>query len=127
MKNAFLLILLFAGLLYLSTSCQKDYFVPEPIEVPDTISFSAHVIPIFIESCATSNCHDLGGISPDLTADNAYFSLTITGLIDTDNPESSILYQRMKSQTKPMPPSGLLQEAKTEIILNWIAQGALEN
>jgi len=121
---------LIGGILILfcmTTSCEKEFVVLELIEIPDTISFSEHVMPIFDESCNMKGCHTTGAEPPDLTRENAHFELTITGLVDVDNPESSVLYKRMVETIKPMPPDNVLPEAKRQIILQWIAQGALDN
>ena len=114
-------------LLSVMTSCQKEYIVLEVIEVPDTVSFSEHVVPIFEEKCNTKGCHVRGAEPPDLTPENAHFELTITGLVNTDDPESSVLYQKLITKVKPMPPEETLHEAKQQIILQWIVQGALDN
>lgn len=127
MKVTGIIIGCFLLLASFMTSCQKEILVPNPVEVPDTVSFAADVIPIFNESCNMSGCHITGGISPNLTPENAYFDLTITGMIDVDDPEGSLLYTRMISTTKPMPPAGKLADGKLEIVLKWIQQGGLDN
>ena len=111
----------------LQTSCQKEYVEIEQIDIPDTISFAVNVMPIFNESCNSAGCHNAGGAPPELTEENAHFELTISGYVDPQDPEASVLYQRMISTTKPMPPAGKLGESKLQIILNWIEQGALNN
>ena len=121
------IIALIIGLGSLTMSCQKDYLVQEVIEVPDTISFAEHVVPIFEASCNDNVCHGTGGVPPDLTPENAHFDLTVTGLVDVDDPASSVLYQRITATVKPMPPTEPLVESETQIILNWIEQGALDN
>ena len=120
------LLLLMAGTA-LFTACQKEYYTPSPISVPDTVSFASHIIPIFNASCNTSGCHSTGGVSPDLTEANAHFELTITGMVNANDPEGSILYQRMNSNSNPMPPSGKLPSGVLETIRLWIEQGALDN
>ncbi|MCD4736241.1 MAG: hypothetical protein K8R53_09375 [Bacteroidales bacterium] len=114
------------GFLVLFASCEYDYIEKDPgIDPNDTISFSAQVVPVF-ESNSCTGCHnDSGSPQLDLTAENAYNSLTSLGMVDTIAPESSKIY------TYPHPVSGdhlpysSLDEA--EIILQWIKQGALDN
>lgn len=108
------------------TSCEKDYLVPIVSELPDSASFSGNIIPIFDAHCNSSGCHNTGGIAPDLTKENAYNDLLLYSMVDTLNPESSILYARMATG-KPMPPSGYLKGGEPELVLLWIQQGAKNN
>jgi len=110
-------------LLGLMSSCTYDIIEPKPVEVPDVVSFSANVIPIFDASCNASGCHANGGIPPNLTASGAYTSLTFFGYVDTEFPEQSILYQKVN--TGSMAKYATNQDR--EIILKWIEQGALDN
>ena len=105
------------------TSCEYDTITPKPIEVPDTVSFALDVAPIFDSNCNASGCHNTGGVSPDLTLDNAYISLTFFGYVDTTNPENSSLYSKIFSGSMKNNAS----DQDREIILKWIQQGALDN
>jgi len=121
------MIVLFVSLL---ASCEYDFVKPEPGPEPpdptDTISFSIQVAPIWGSDNCT-NCHKSGGISSlDLTAANAYNSLTTKGMYNTASPETSKIY------TYPHPVSGshnskYSSEAEAQIILQWITQGAKNN
>jgi hypothetical protein len=108
-------------------SCTYDYLSPEEFTIPAEVSFKQHVVPIFSKNCNSSGCHNSGGAPPDLTVDNAHMHLSQLGLIDPENPEKSILYIRMRSVSKPMPPDGLLPESQIQMILEWIKQGAEDN
>ena len=104
------------------TSC-ASYEKPF-VDIPDEISFSENLIPYFETSCATSGCHDTGGIRPDLTEDNAYVSLMAGGYVDVDNPDQSLLYTKIDvggSMEKFSTPRD------TEMVLKWIEQGAENN
>lgn len=127
MKGSLALILFGCGF-YLATltSCQKEFLIPNDILIPDTVSFSENVIPIFSQSCV-DGCHETGKFSPDLDPANAYSSLTLYGLVDTAQPEQSILYQRMISTSNVMPPEGKLVDSKVQLVLKWIEQGARNN
>lgn len=113
----------------LQSSCEKYYYIPEEVEIPDTVKFSENVLPIFGESCSLSGCHLTGDHAPDLTPEKAYSNIIAYRLVDTTNAEESILYQRLISKTKPMPPETEqpLTESKINLILEWIRQGAANN
>jgi hypothetical protein len=124
MKKIILLIFSMVGIALLQ-SCQYEWLDPIDTVVPDTVSFSVDIIPIFNnDGCDASGCHAPGGIAPDLTSANAYSSLMSTNMINTAAPENSTLYTKvatggsMNKFTKPGNP---------DIILKWIQQGALNN
>ena len=129
MRNLYVLIiaLCVAVAITIYPSCTKDYFEPVEIDIPDTVSFSQYIIPIFSEHCAISGCHETGGVAPDLTPDNAWSDLWLYGFVDTTSPPSSELYERMISNSEPMPPSGKLTGGQDQLVLAWIEQGALDN
>ena len=106
----------------------------EPVKdcgLPETVSFSADVLPILNANCSTVGCHSgnfpEGGF--DLADSVAYKELTHpgSGYVDTLNPSFSILYAQMKSTSNPMPPTGKLDDCKLELILKWIQQKAKNN
>jgi len=100
----------------------QEISTPE-VEVPDSVSYNVDVLPIFTENCSVSGCHAAGAIPPDLSADNAYISLTFFGYVDLDNPEQSLLFQKL--ETGSMKPYATDNERA--IILKWIEQGTLNN
>jgi hypothetical protein len=126
MKNKIMICLLTAYALYAS-SCKKSVY--ETPVLPDTISFSKHIIPIFNQNCNNAGCHS--GVQPqgnlDLSPSMAYQNLISKSLVDTLNPANSLLYAQMNSQTKPMPPSGKLDTLYLNEVLKWIEQGAKDN
>ena len=111
-------------------SCEYDFIKPEPGPPPpipaDTIYFATQVAPIW-ESNSCTNCHKPGGIHQlDLTAANAYNSLTSLGMYNTTTPEASKIY------TFPHPTTGdhnykYATDTEAQIILQWITQGAKNN
>lgn len=121
-----------AAVIFISllASCEYDFIKPEPGPPPpdptDTISFSLQCVPIWASNNCT-NCHKAGGISGlDLTAANAYNSLTTRSLYSVASPETSRIY------TYPYPGTGAhgskySSEAEAQIILQWIQQGAKNN
>lgn len=104
-------------------SCTYETIIPSEPEVPENVSFQVDVIPIFNSSCNSSGCHNKGGIAPDLSSDNAYTSLTFFGYVNTDIPESSILYEEINTGSM----KGFATDQDRAIILKWIEQGALNN
>ncbi|MCK5464031.1 MAG: hypothetical protein KAI95_13485 [Bacteroidales bacterium] len=119
-----LLYLLFAGMLtgiLLFGSCEKVVYPPPPeIELPDTVSYSLDIQPIWDNQCV--NCHD-GGRDPDLRPDNSYASLMGGGYINTDEPEESELMKKLDSS----PHDSRATEAEKQLILAWIDEGAKNN
>jgi len=120
------LILLIVTLIGITTwqSCQYEWVDPVDVVVPDVVSFSVDIQPIFDRSCNNAGCHSTGGTAPDLKPSNAYADLFAKDLIDLATPENSILYKKcatggsMNKHTQPGDP---------EIILKWIEEGALNN
>ena len=107
------------------TSCTWEEIKPKKgtAAVPDSVKFSANIIPIFTADCAKSGCHVKGVQAPDLSAANAYTSLIFYGYVDTDFPEQSSLY--IKITTGSM--KDKVTDTDRTLILKWIKQGALNN
>lgn len=113
------------------TSCEYKQMEPVVInELPTDVSFSDDIMPIFNASCNMAGCHSEGGISPDLSATNAYLVLSSGSMLDLLTPENSELYKRMIDEGNPMPTNGfggILDANKTNTVLVWIQEGALDN
>jgi hypothetical protein len=90
----------------------------------DEVCFTGDVLPIFVNSCAISGCHDGGG--GERMALNSYSSIMHN--ISPGNPEASKLYQVIVSKWgfNRMPPSQPLSMANRTKIRVWIEQGANE-
>jgi len=101
---------------------------PQDIPTPGAASFSNHVVPILRAECTV--CHgSLGGWS----ATN-YENVMTTGdhapVVIPGDPEQSLLAQWLLGtvdQGGLMPPSGALPEDEIQLVLDWIAAGALDN
>lgn len=123
MKKYILLIISLIGIMAWQ-SCQYEWVDPVDVIVPDVVSFSVDIQPIFDQSCNNAGCHATGGTDPDLSPANAYAVLFSDNLIDLVTPANSILYKKvatggiMNKYTQPGDP---------EIILKWIQEGALNN
>lgn len=92
------------------------------------VSFASDVMPIFESKCVA--CHgNFGGWDA-----STYTSVLGTGnnapVIIPGDPENSLLAQKMvgtQSIGNIMPPAGLLPEDEVQVVLDWIAEGALDN
>lgn len=119
-----------AGLtMLLLTGCYKDKTVifDTGTEITRPVTFSQDIIPIFNKSCSISGCHATGGKSPDLTAANAYNSLTVGNFYNTATPENSTIYLWMTGKkSTPMPTTGIDKDYNA-LMLAWIKQGAQNN
>ena len=116
-----LLLIVLAG--FILVSCEYEWIQPEKKPIPETVSFSNDIIPIFNNGCNTSVCHGPGSKPPDLSPDNAYNSLMDGGYVDTTTPEASILYTSMKSGSMKF----YTTPGDEDLILAWIEQGAENN
>ena len=132
MKNSKFKTFLILGVmgLWMFSGCYYDEYLPEeepPIVIEDEVSFASDIISIFNQGCNISGCHNQGGISPDLSPNNAYNSLQLGSYLNVSSPADSELYQWMRgNRATDMPISGPNQE-NNAIILAWITQGALNN
>lgn len=107
------------------TSCQYIDIVPDDgssIVVSDDLSFSVDIEPIFkVQSC--TNCHP-GMRLPDLSAGNAYNSLTDGAYINKKKPaESEIVNVPAPGATH----GSTLTNEQVQQIIAWIEQGAKDN
>jgi hypothetical protein len=124
MKNNLKIISIIILFIFCS-GCEYDKV--KEIAPPANVSFSKDIMPIFNNSCNSASCHATGGISPDLTKDNAYNELLLQSFVDTVAPKNSILYQDMIGKGNTMPPSGILSGYETGLVLKWIESGAKDN
>ena len=127
MKKILLILAIFAGFLAWQ-SCEYEWIEAEPADpndtIPDTVSFSAEIIPIFERGCNVSVCHGAGGEDPELTPENAYTSLFAENQIDIAVPENSNLYKKMATGGSM---NKYTEYGEAELVLEWIQQGALDN
>ena len=115
--------MIFAAAVSLLSACEYEWIEPDLPPIPDTVSFSADVMPIFNEGCNSGACHGTGGKVPDLSEGQAYNALMNGGYVDLNTPEASVIYTCIKTGTmKPYAKTG-----DAEIILAWIEQGAENN
>lgn len=91
----------------------------------DTIYFQNSVLPVIINSCAKSGCHDQGSNKHEIVLDS--YS-AIYKLVKPNDPLSSKLYTALFSfGQQRMPPGERLSVNQEGLIYYWILQGALNN
>ena len=105
-------------LIVLASGCEK-YIIPPPV-IEEGVSYAEQVQPVFDGKCVS--CHS-GNLPPDLTPDESYEFLTTNGYVDTLNPESSLIYDKLQSGAH----EGRATDADKLLILQWITEGAQNN
>jgi len=91
----------------------------------DTIYFQNSVLPVVINSCAKSGCHDQGSNKHEIVLDS--YS-AIYKLVKPNDPLSSKLYTTLFSfGQQRMPPGERLSVNQEGLIYYWILQGAVNN
>lgn len=111
-------LLILTTFLWIS-SCQHEPSIPDNLA---DICFEREVLPIFLNSCSMTGCHD-GNDESDLVLNNY---LNISHAVEPGNPSQSIIYQAITARTgeNRMPPDQPLSEENRTIIRLWIEQGA---
>ncbi len=102
------------------TSCTHK---PDSSDIPE-ICFEGEILPVFLNSCAISGCHDGNGES-DLVL-NSYQN--IVDEVEPGNPSDSKIYQVITTTSgeDKMPPDQPLTVDNRTLIRFWIEQGANE-
>lgn len=128
MKKRFLsgslIVLLFISLSFL-TSCEYEFIEPEQVIIPEVISFSDDIIPIFNNSCNYSGCHAAGFAILDLSPAKAYEELFRKQLINREIPDQSELYLKLTDTRGTHKDRSTATEQA--LILEWITKGAQNN
>lgn len=129
MKKIIIYGVFFAVVGLFVVSCQYKYTI-EPIIPPpdptDTIFFSTQIVPIWTDGEFCTQCHKTGATAPDLTAANAYSSINAMGLVNVDDPASSMIYDYVLQGTSTHSWKKY-SNSQAALILQWIEQGALNN
>jgi hypothetical protein len=138
-KTGFLVALATFCMSTYSCTYRKKEFPVSPIQnngltngnsLPDTVSFALHVLPILRTECATSNCHSGNAPASNLNLENdkahAQISNSYRGYLNTTQPTNSLLYNLLTTNgSKRMPPNKKLEQIQIDLIVKWMAQGAL--
>ncbi|MFC2111591.1 hypothetical protein ACFLQ5_03990, partial [Bacteroidota bacterium] len=93
------------------------------IDTTKVVSFLDDIIPIFDNSCNYAGCHSAGHFKVDLTPANAYTDIFAKNMVDTLNPETSLLYSHLMGATH----NNRATATEKEYILKWIKEGAKNN
>lgn len=120
-------------------SCTHDSLIPDdpgmPIDTsentipcdPDTIYFSAQILPILQSNCAFSGCHNAASAQDGVILDS-YENTILTGeVVAFDLGESElyeVLIENDLEDRMPPPPASALNNDQIELIAEWILQGA---
>ena len=115
----FISLIVLCSILWIS-SCQHSSDLSS--DLPE-ICFEREVLPIILNNCSITGCHDGTGES-DLTL-NSY--LDISHAVEPGNPSQSDIYQAIttRSGENRMPPDMPLSLENRTVIRVWIEQGAL--
>ncbi len=113
------------------SGCYKDVTVKvdNSPAVTKPVSFGKDIIPVFTKSCALSGCHNAGGQAPDLSAADAYNSLTAGNFLNKTTPANSTLYLWLTGKEAEAMPFGADNNPSNinALTLAWITQGAKNN
>lgn len=106
---------------------------PDPTGIPcdpDTVYFENNILPLFLSSCALSECHDAQTAQDGVNL-TSYQSAMNSGEIKPFQPWDSDLYEVLveddPDKRMPPPPASPLTADQINMIYTWIAQGALNN
>ena len=117
-------------LLIVISGCYKTTtYVKNPgSDITQTLSFAKDINPILTSSCALSGCHASGGHAPDLSAANAYKSLTGGGYVKANDPDNSVVMLWLTGKKNPVMPLGSGPNSQINAkVYAWINQGAQNN
>ena len=121
---------LIAIILIVVSGCYKTttYVKNAGSDITETMSFAKDINPILTSSCALSGCHAAGGHAPNLTAANAYASLTGGGYVKANDPDNSVVMLWLTGKKNPAMPLGSGPNSQINAkIYAWINQGAQNN
>jgi len=120
--------MLFFGVLFLAgceyTFVQQTEIVPPTPDPNNPISFATQIAPIFTSRCV--ECHKTGGTAPDLSAANAYASITSMNLINATDATASKLFDYIQPNTATHA-WRKYSASQASLVLLWIQEGALNN
>lgn len=118
MKYKLIILIVFSALV-VTESCRSDKYIPG-------ICFQENILPIFINKCSTSGCHDAKDPKGD------YNLTTYEGIMQGIEPKYPVLseiYNAIKGSDPEMPPKShpQLTSQELEYIKSWIQFGAVNS
>lgn len=89
------------------------------------VYFLNEILPVFVNNCALSGCHDAATATNGVVLDN-YENIINTEKIEPFDLDDSEIYELITENdpNKVMPPSGKLDDNQINLIGSWITQGA---
>jgi hypothetical protein len=97
---------------------------------PDIVYFENEILPLLVSNCTKSGCHDAATAENGIVL-NSYASVMSSDLIESGNPEKSVLYKVITEDdadgAMPPFPSYPLESDQVQKIGTWITQGAKNN
>ncbi len=123
MKTLYRFLLLISMSVFMN-SCVYDAYPQGETEIPDVVSYSTDVMPLWGQCVG---CHN-GSVPPDLRDENSYNSL-LNGYVVPGNADASILFKSLHGVdgVSLMPPGSQWPQDKIDLVEAWIEQGALDN
>ena len=103
--------------------------IPNNEEVTRTVSLTNDILPVTVQSCSISGCHNSGGIRPDLSPDKIYNNMITGNYVNTATPENSEIYLWLTGKRAATMPVGATNNPSNinNLVLAWIKQGAKNN
>ncbi len=128
-KIAILSRLFVFGMIAIAGCSKTSTIVVNPgSSITETMSFEKDIAPILSNSCALSGCHTAGAKAPDLSAANAFKSLTDGNYYKATDPDNSVIMMWLTGKKSPVMPIGKgPDETINAKIYAWIKQGAKNN
>lgn len=121
------------------TAGTEDSIITVPIDtnsfsgIPcdeDSVYFQNEILPLLISTCAQPGCHDAQTAEDDVILTD-YYSIIYTGDIDPGDPWDSdlveVITESDPDDVMPPPGEGSLSADQIQMIIDWIAQGAVNN
>ncbi len=99
----------------------------EDRNLPETVSFNAHIRPIMSDTCFTCHGPDEDENQSSLRLDSLAAAVDEGEAIEPGDAEASLVYQRLVDADNPMPPADFrhqLSPYEIALFRRWIDQGA---
>lgn len=87
------------------------------------VCFESSILPIFLSSCARSNCHDAVSRREGFVLDS-YTNIMKKGIVPGNARDSKLYEVLFETGEDQMPPDGPLSKAQKDAIAAWINEGA---
>jgi hypothetical protein len=131
-RTAVLVSLIFLLATSLLLSCSKDSNPATPSDNPfpeSNVSYTRHVQPLFLSTCAVAGCHDDQSRQSALSLTTYENATARPGIIVPSNADASVLVQRIEGTLPPRMPFNRQPLNANQIngIKKWINEGAKNN